>query len=122
MNPYFKHIFTQKRSPKQICFRGYVTDSPGRALECHSSRRRFDLTCLRQKGSHPKGWLLSLSKKSKSPLRRFCLPIVFGRFLCENGQKHHDPPRFFAKNAANSGPQAGTKLAKKPSAAGFSPV
>ncbi|MBQ1704951.1 MAG: hypothetical protein II028_03805, partial [Clostridia bacterium] len=46
----------------------------------------------------------------------------FGRFLCENGQKHHDPPRFFAKNAANSGPQAGAKLAKKPSAAGFSTV
>ncbi|MBQ7491160.1 MAG: hypothetical protein IJT76_00950, partial [Clostridia bacterium] len=46
----------------------------------------------------------SLSKKSKSPKRRFCLSIVFGRFLCENGQKHRDPPPFFAKNAAKPGP------------------
>ena len=120
--PVFQAYFHAKTRPALIGFQGYATDLPGRALEWHSRGQRFDPAYLHQKGSHPKGWLLSLSKKSKSPLRRFCLPIVFGRFLCENGQKHHDPPRFFAKNAANSGPQAGTKLAKKPSAAGFSPA
>ncbi len=40
--------YMQKRSPEQIGFWGYVTDSLGRALEWHSRGQRFDPAYLHQ--------------------------------------------------------------------------